>query len=80
MNIKVVKIGYKESILAVKYAAIYKGDPHGPSYFFRDALIAASAETFQYPLITNNINNFKGLPHNLKVTSLEAIKYLKSES
>ena len=66
MQIKIFKIAQKEAILAIKLSYVYK-DTKDASYYFRDALIAASCEAHGVILITENIQDFKGLKSRLKI-------------
>jgi predicted nucleic acid-binding protein len=74
LQMGIVSISGKDALIAVKHSMEYKEDPRGPYYFFRDALIAATSERLKIPLVTNNVENFKGLPAKMKMTSQEAVK------
>ena len=76
LKVEIEPIKKIDAIIAIKHCLIYKDDSKGPENYFRDALIASLSERLQITLITNNINNFKGLPVHLKLTSKEAIETL----
>jgi len=78
LKIQIISTTKKDSFIAIKHSMAYKDDPRGPSYFFRDSLIAALSERLQIPVITNNTNNFKGLPLNLRMTTNEALQFLQN--
>lgn len=74
LQIEIEPVKKNDAILAIKHSIMYKDDEKGPQYYFRDALIAALSERLEIPVLTNNTNNFKGLPATLKKNPEEFIK------
>ena len=77
LRIGIVNISAKDAFAAIKHSLLYKDDSRGPYYYFRDAMIAAQSERLKIPVITNNKQNFKGLPNKMKMTSKEIISSLE---
>lgn len=55
----------KTAQIAVKNAILFKDDPRGPQYYFRDCLIGACAKEKDLLLITKNKKDFPYLDHKM---------------
>lgn len=80
--LKTLRVGIEpirkvDAIIAIKHSLIYKDDAKGPNHYFRDSLIASLSERLEVPVVTNNTNNFKGLPQKLKITTTQFVSEYK---
>jgi len=63
-NVKYIPDSKKIVEKAIELALIFKDEPQGAAYYFRDCLIGATAQNFKLKLITNNIDYFPYLKKN----------------